>query len=367
MPDGPKILHLLPLGHTWETVVHVVRLAAALATLGLPQALAGPADSRVGELANGAGLNFLPLAPARAASPLGWLELARRIRSFRPDLAHAHGPEAALSLSRAAWLGGRVRVASTRYRLAGPSASADCGRGVAAAVCPSAAAAEWLAKRGADRKKLAIIPAGADCAAATEAGARRDSLRAKLRDEHCPAKEKPLFMVNIAALTEESGQAEIIEAAGEAVSRLPQLHLFIMGDGNLEEELSRQSRIMAMAGEITFLAPDPAAVPGLLAAADLYVSASRGDAAGLMARAALASGRAAVLSDAGCHPELADGGRTALLAKPDAGGLTTAVRELLEDRNRRERLGRQAGEQAARNFSLAGQAEKLAELYRSLV
>ena len=144
---------------------------------------------------------------------------------------------------------------------------------------------------------------------------------------------------------------------------MPQAPLLIMGEGGFAAELSREIKIMALERDVSLLKPETPACYRLLAAADLYVSADRNDETGFMARTALAAGRAAALASSGCYPELSDGGKYALLADPGEKGMVKAILELLENRTRRERLGRQAGEWAARRMGISTEAGRLAALF----
>ncbi|MDR1534794.1 MAG: glycosyltransferase [Planctomycetota bacterium] len=358
MAGDLRILHLLSDDLGWETVDHLVSLAAALRELGLPQGLALSRESPAAERARAAGISVFPCEIARSLNPFRWLKLARLLGRFRPAVAHAHGAEAAVLLARALRFGKKTRPAASRYRFHPPPVPAESDPG-AAAICPSRAAAERLAGKGEPR----IIPAGVALPILARAAGNRSGQRENLRKAHCPDKEKPLFLVNIAPLEEESRHPAVLEAMLPVLAALPQAHLFIMGEGGMEPELLRQVQILALEREVTFFAP---AVPDcwdLLAAADLYVSATRGDLAGIMAKAALAAGRAAVLADSGCFPELSGEGKYARLSDPDGGSLAGAMLELLENRNRREQLGRQAGDWARRRFGLAEQATALAAFY----
>lgn len=363
MGDVPTILHLVPAECEWEPAVRVVALAAALREHGFASIVTAPDGSRLHDFAEAAGVEIAPLAAARSINPLNWLSLARALRSLDVCLIHAHGGEAATALARAGLFSQKIPVVTTRYDASTPPVSAEYGSGVCAVVCPSQALADAFAPIRAAADKTKVVYDGVNLATAERAVEERDALRAKYRDAYCPDKEKPLFVVNIAPLESASGQAEILEALAEIAAALPQTHLFIMGEGGAEEDLYRQIRIMALERDVSIIEPDRS-YPRLLAAADLYVSASRNDVSGIMVQAALAAGRAAALTARGCYPEMTDGGRVGVLADPAAAqSLRDAMAELLHNRLRREHLGRQAGMWAARKFDIAALAGEMAAIY----
>jgi glycosyltransferase involved in cell wall biosynthesis len=74
---------------------------------------------------------------------------------------------------------------------------------------------------------------------------------------------------------------------------------------------------------------------------------------------AMACGRAVVAADAGGTAELVGGGGAGVLVPPgDTDALAAAVRELLEDPGRRDRLGEAARGRIAAEFPLARMIER---------
>ncbi|MCL2001342.1 MAG: glycosyltransferase family 4 protein, partial [Planctomycetes bacterium] len=332
---------------------------------GFSSAVTTPGGSRLWEFAEAAGVEIAPFPLKNSLNPLRWRELVRLLDNQAPDLVHVHDPEAASLLSRAGLFGAQAAAAATRYDIRKPPISAEFS-GVGAVICPSRAVAGAFTAAKAEAGKVHIVHHGVNLAAADRALEDRDAFRARFRSAYCPAKEKPIFMVNIAPIENENGQAELLETLAESVSALPQTHLFIMGAGTLEEGLSRQIRIMALEKDVSILEPDRA-YQQLLAAADLYVSASRNDVSGFMLQSAMAAGRAAALARAGCYPELSEDGINAALADPgEERSFKSAVLELLGNRNRREHLGRLARAAAVRMFDVSKQAGLAAEIYRNL-
>lgn len=366
MPDGKKILHLLTADGNWEPFVRVAAMAAALREHGFSSLVAAPDHSILWELAEAAGVETIDYTLERTLNPLRWRGLGAMIAQSGADIVHAHDADSAALLARAGIFSASTPVVTTRYDLRVPIAAAEHGANVVAVVCLSRAVAEAFRQRKVPDGKIHVVPAGATLTAADRAGEERVAIRARYREMYCPNKEKPLFIVNIAPLDESGGQAELLEALPDVMAALPQTHAFIMGEGPMRAELERQVKITALGGDVTFLEPDKAFLR-LLAGADLYVSTGTNDVSGFMLQAAMASGRAAVVRDAGCNPEVAENDKTAVFVDKESGtGFHEAMLGLLENRSRREHFGRQARSRAAKLFNMPEVAGKMAEIYASL-
>lgn len=366
MPDNNKILHLLAADGNWEPFVRVVGLAAALREHGFTSIVPAPEHSRLWELAEGSGVEVLDYTLERTLNPLRWRELGNMIKESGAGLVHVHDPDAATQLSRSRLFSSGVRIVTTRYDLNTQPSSAEYGGDVGAVVCPSQKMAEAFQRKAAD-DKIHVVLDGVNLAMADRSGEERDGIRTGYRDSYCPGKEKPLFIVSIAPLEEASALSQVLEVLPYVLAVLPQYHLFIVGEGSLRADLDRQVKITALENDVTFLEPDKA-FHRLLAAADLYVSATKDDVSGLMVQAAMASGRAAVLRDSGCYQELAENGKTAVFAADgDTVALKHAMLELLESRTRREHIGRMAKAVATKTFNIATLAGTIADIYKKLL
>lgn len=367
MSETVTILHLVSAGGDWETSVHVASLAAALREHGINSLITAPDHSRLWELAEAAGVEAVDLALESSINPLRWLETGKIVKELGAQIFHVHDAEAAKVLGRAGMFSTLGKVVVGRQNLYTPPNGNEYGSGIASVICPSAALAGVYRSLKAPEERIHVIPDGVSLAAADRAGHERDGLRVSFRDAYCPAKEKPLFLVNIAPLESVSGQEGIVEAMENVAAVLPQSHLFIMGEGSALPELQRRIKIAALEKYVTLLEPDKA-FHRLLAAADLYVSNSCNDVSGYMVQAAMAAGRAAVLTRAGCYEEIVEDGKTAVFARgADVEDLKSAMLELLQSRSRREHIGRMARSRAAREFDIAVQAGKVAEVYRGLL
>lgn len=366
MLESSKILHLVSEDFEWEAAVNIATLAAGLREHGLYSSITAPSHSRLQEVAEAAGVEVIPYSLGGTVNPLRWLELSRLIKDRNFEFVHAHDTEAATMLSRAGLFGKKVVVATTKYDLRKQPVSADYGSGVDVVICPSQAMADIYEKAKAG-DKVKVVYDGVNITIADLALEDRAVLRTKFRDDYCKHKEKPLFIVNIAPLEKESRQSLLLEAMTEIVAVRPQAHLIIMGEGSSAPELVRQCKVTALSKDVTFLEPDKAFVR-LLAAADMYVSTSENDISGYMVQAAMATGTCCVLTKTGCYPEMIEDGDSGMFV-PEEGEqpLKTAMLEMLENRHKRESVGKHAKKRAAKLFNNTVQAGKVAEIYREIL
>lgn len=365
MSDPAKILHLVSADGNWEPFAHITGLAAALREHGFATAVAAPDHSRLWELAEGAGVEVVDYTLERSLNPLRWKDLASMVTGTGANIVHVHDPDSATLLSRAGMFMDKVDIVTTRYELQTPLSNAEYGGKVKAVACPSQMVADAFAKSGAPADKTHMLPVGVNLAMTERSEEERNAIRAFFRDTYCPEKEKPLFLVNIAPLDDIGSHKELLEAMPEILTARPQTHLFIMGEGPLLDELKRVRKITALQDDVTFLEPDKA-FPRLLAASDLYVSWSRGDASGLMVQAAMAAGRGVALRDSGCYKELAEDGKSAVFAGEGVESLREALIGLLGNRARRDKMGRQAKAKATQTFDMKELAARMAAIYRAM-
>jgi glycosyltransferase involved in cell wall biosynthesis len=123
-----------------------------------------------------------------------------------------------------------------------------------------------------------------------------------------------------------------------ALAEVPQLHLWLAGEGHLRGPLEAQARALGIASRVRFLGwrEDGAA---LLAAADFLVCPSRHEPLGNVVIEAWAAGRAVVASDSAGPGALVRNGETGLLvAVDDADALAAALKRLAGDGALRARL-----------------------------
>ncbi|WP_432571153.1 glycosyltransferase family 4 protein [Kineococcus sp. SYSU DK005] len=328
---------------------HVAQLCEGLAGRGHVVHVAAPAQTlrrfafAAATTAVEVGASLDPVRDARAALRL---RTALRAPSARGAVVHAHGVRAGLVAALAVRsLRPRPPLVVTLHNaVLGAGARARLGRAVQDAVC-----------RAAD---VVLAVSGDLLQQARAAGARR-AVRALVPAPVLPPGEPVLppgepVVLAVARLAPQKGLDVLLDAA--VLLRRP-ARVVVAGDGPLRAALA--ARVAAEGLPVRLLgARDD--VPGLLASADVAVSASTWEGQPVFLQEALRAGVPVVATDAGGTAEVT--GTAALLVPVgDAAALAAALDALLADPDLRARRAALARERAAR---LPVAADALAQVVR---
>jgi glycosyltransferase involved in cell wall biosynthesis len=206
---------------------------------------------------------------------------------------------------------------------------------------------------------------GADFAAAAT---RRDEWRADLAHRFSLDRETPWLLT--VAMMREGDKLASYRVLGEALAKLggTAWQLLVVGDGParraVEDTLARLG-----SGRVRYAGARLAdELPAFYAAADLQVWPAIREAYGMTLLEAQAAGLPVVAGASGGVPAIVSNERTGLLAPPgDADAFATAMRTLIEDPERRRRMGSQALETIAREHDIATAAGVLDRALRDTV
>jgi len=358
-----KILLVCP--YDWEAPggvqVHVRQLAAELRTRGHRTTILAP-GSRPSEDAGVRIVGRPVRVPYRGTvapisfSPGAWRRIRSAMRSFQPDLIHAHEPLTP-STSMLAVLAAETPVVATFHasldrsrlmELAGPALRQVSGR-IDAAVAVSDAAASFVCR--VVRVPLEIVPNGVDVRAFSDPGRPVEGL---------PAGPKILW---VNRLDPQKGFEIMLRAFERIASEVGEVHLLVAGDGR-DRVLLRplpgdlRSRILRL-GTVPH-----EALPRYHAAADVFVSPATGqESFGIVLVEAMAAGVPVVASDIEGYREVVRDGVDGLLVPPnDPNALAAAIRRVLSEPELAAAL-KAAGRSRAQAFSWQAVAPRLEAVY----
>jgi glycosyltransferase involved in cell wall biosynthesis len=172
------------------------------------------------------------------------------------------------------------------------------------------------------------------------------------------------------------GLDRLIEAFAKVISEIPAAKLVLVGDGVTVSRagLEGQARQVGLENNIIFTGGvSYSKIPGLLSAADVAVAPYPDLSTELWFSPLklfeyMAAAKAIVASRVGQTAEVLKDGLTGLLVKPgDTEALGKAIIRLLKEQDLRLRLGQNAHEEALKQHSWKFRAEKLEEIYRSVL
>ncbi len=326
----------------------------------LDSRLDNPAQARL--QAAGAAIHTLP--GKRLADPARLLRLRQQLLATPYDVVHTHLTYANILGVLAARLARRPVIASLHN------------------VRPShhgrlALALEGLVLPGADK----VIAVGQQVAAAyrsqqpglaigvvPNAVSRSPSLsptaRQALRAELVGSATRPL-LIAVGRLTTQKGYPDLIAAMTQVVCAIPDAALLIVGTGEMRAELEAAIRGHDL-DEHVFMLGLREDVPALLAAADLFVSASHWEGLPVALLEAMAAGLPVVATIVGDVSSVVsdETGRLVSPRKPEK--LAGAIIELLGNHKLRAKLGRSAVAHAARHYGAAAWTRQMLEMYTSV-
>ena len=189
-----------------------------------------------------------------------------------------------------------------------------------------------------------------------------------IRAQHGVSREA-LLLGTVANLLPLKGYEVMLDALPVILSAMPAVHYLIIGGGEAEYG-ARLKAITVERGiaERVHFAGFQDSVASYLSALDLYVHPSLKEAFGLAVVEAMAMGKAVVATTTGGLPEVVVQGETGWLVPPgDPKSLAAAVVSLLEDKVRREQMGRSGKARAQERFSLDASVRQMEQLYGEIL
>jgi glycosyltransferase involved in cell wall biosynthesis len=171
----------------------------------------------------------------------------------------------------------------------------------------------------------------------------------------------------VARLQAVKGHRVFLESARRVLSRKPDTRFWIVGDGELRQELERASRQLGLAKDVSFLGYRNDART-VIASSDVVVCTSSFEEFPRCVLEALSLGRPVVASSVGGIPEIIRDGETGLLVPPgDPGAMASGILRLLDDSDFARQLATAGQKFVDENFTLEAHASALASLYREVL
>ena len=175
--------------------------------------------------------------------------------------------------------------------------------------------------------------------------------------------EHAMLLVEVSRLVPGKGQADLLPLVKALAGRKRAVHLLLVGDGPLREDLERAATEHGVTDRVTF-AGNRDDIARVLVAADIFVFPSYSEGFGMVALEAMGAGLPVVAYDLPPFHEFMAPGVTSLLRPVgDVGALTAAVASLVDDPERRCAMGESARRSAAERFPSDGVARVLSSVY----
>ncbi len=357
-----KVLHVEGGAHLYGGAQQVLYLLEGLAARGIDNHLACRRGCALGVRAERfAEVHGMPMHGDLDVLMIG--RLYRLIRRVQPALVHLHSRIGADLMGGLAGRLAGVAVLHTR-RIDNPEPRwlvALKYRLHDRVIAISEAIARVLLSEGLPAAKLRVVRS-AVVAERFAQPCRPALIRARLG-----LPEDALLLGVVAQLIARKGHARLLRALPALLAEQPRLQVVFFGRGPLAGALARQIEAAGLNGRVHLLGfrDDLAELLPCLA---LLVHPALMEGLGVSLLQAAAAGVPIVASRVGGIPEAVEDGVTGVLVPAgDEAALQHAIRPLLFDRARRERLGQAGAERVRRAFSVAAMVEGNLKVYDELL
>lgn len=180
-------------------------------------------------------------------------------------------------------------------------------------------------------------------------------------------KPNELVVGGIGKLTWQKGFEYLIRAWPQVRADIPQARLFILGEGELEQELKELVNNLGIADSCTFIGFETD-IPAALAGIDIFAMPSMVEGLPMVLLEAMAAGKPAVASRITGSLDVVTDGKDALLvepAQPDA--IAQLLIQLLCNTDLRDRLGAAARQTVLDHFTVARVVQETEAVYQQLL
>jgi glycosyltransferase involved in cell wall biosynthesis len=186
--------------------------------------------------------------------------------------------------------------------------------------------------------------------------------RLTLRTELTGDPARPL-LISVGRLTSQKGVDDLLTAFAQVCKSHPQAALIIVGGGSIMAELNLQIKALYLENNAWMLG-GRSDVPRLLAASDLFVSASHWEGLPVAMLEAMSAGLPVVATGVGDVPVVLKPRSGVIVPPKEPEQLAQAVSQLLDNAEQLPVMGSTAREHVALHYSPAAWLDKLLALYQ---
>ena len=253
----------------------------------------------------------------------------------------------------------RTRLENTLYTLAERYAAGHCHALVSVA---DAMTEQFLARRIGRASQYCTVRSGMEIAPyfAPLARTERVTLRQSLS-----IPTDAIVLLTVARLAPHKGHDDILDAIADDLRANARLHLLWVGDGAWRRRLEERLDALGIRERVTLIGlVQPDAVPGFVRASDILIHPSSREGLPRTVVQGMLAGLGVIAYDAdGTREVCIDGETGRLVPVGDVGALREAIRWMVEDDDRRTRLGTAARERWREAFTSEKMVAELETVY----
>ena len=190
---------------------------------------------------------------------------------------------------------------------------------------------------------------------------RRDVLRTKYG-----LNESIILFGNVGRLHVQKGQRYLLEAFQAVKSKYPNVHVWIIGEGELLCELIKLAHDLGIHDSVQFLGARTD-IPEILSAMDIFVLPSLWEGQPISIMEAGAAGKPVIATNIdGIADILIDGKNALLVPVKDSNALAAAMMRMVEDSGLRNHLSVSVKATVSDDFTVEKMAKKIGDLYQEI-
>lgn len=295
--------------------------------------------------------------------------IACLIREKNIEIVHAHIAKDYVPASLAVRLAPAAKLIITRHVLFPMKFAQKYALANVSKVIAVSAGVERVLRKTFPERLIDVVPNGISLEQRSAADDKKNGQTFRLEHD---ISTKALIIGIVGELKPLKGQRDFVLAAQIIAGKFPEAFFIVVGKDNslkkeFRRELKRLVKVFGLEDRFLFLDWIEDTAP-LLAAIDVYVSASHSESFGLAILEAMASGKAIVSTDTEGAKELIENSETGkVVAVKDPLALADAIKEFLSDEKMREIYGENAQKKARELFSLNKMITKTEAVYKSVL
>jgi glycosyltransferase involved in cell wall biosynthesis len=296
---------------------------------------------------------------------LGWpmpdsvRNLFRLFKESHPDVVHVHNPTPTTYGALAARVAGVPSIVSTRHNLAAPPRRlvAEVKYAIAAACC------DWV---------VGICDATVNNLKSMHSVAGRKIVRVyngavplqRVATRECPPKSG-FTLLYAGRLAPVKNHELLFNAFRSALSSMPALRLWMVGDGSERKRLENLADSLGISAQVTFWGQQLDVAP-FFSAADAFIMSSTSEGLPMSLLQAFSLGLPAIVTDVGGMAEvirLSNAGFT--VSRADSAEMASAILRMAASDAEREQFSKNALEAFSTRFTLGTMVDAYLDLYRN--
>jgi glycosyltransferase involved in cell wall biosynthesis len=283
----------------------------------------------------------------------------RLFKELRPDVVHLHNPTPAIYAGVSARMAGVPSIVSTRHSLVAPPHNLvrELKYCVAACFC------DWVVgicdATANNIRKMHSIPAHK-----IRCVYNGTVPLARARQEQWPAKSG-FTLIYVGRLETVKNHALLLNGFREALASLPDLRLWIVGDGSERKNLEILSVHLGISPQVTFWGQQLDVTP-FFSAADAFIMSSKSEGLPVSLLQAFSLGLPSIVTDVGGMAEVVRLARAGIMVPPmDVEGMAAAIVRMATFDQERAQFSLNAEAAFHSRFTLRTMADAYMDLYRN--